>query len=361
MNFVIANDSFKGTLDQLEAADIIASVIKKTGSETVKKPMSDGGDGLLKCLDEKYRTVTARVVGPEGQSVKGKYRIYEDTAVIETAEACGIHLLSESLPGERTTYGVGELIMHAINNGAKTIIIGLGGSATNDGGYGMFKALGGCAVDSESKPVLSLNKHIDLIDKIDKRSLTDLSSIDLIIASDVNNPLLGERGAVQVFGPQKGITADKLSIFEERLFHLYSKMMDAGFKDFKDDPGAGAAGGLGWMLLTLGARIQPGGPLVSELLHLEEAVANADYVITGEGKSDTQTMDGKVPSVVLEICKKHHVPCILLSGQVEQGFTTDFHRTYSLVDNNHDVKTVLKNPAYHLHKKTEELVKDIIG
>lgn len=360
MKFVIANDSFKGTMDQIEASELIAKRIEKHGHKAVQKPMSDGGDGLLKCVGPEYRSVTTAVVGPEGLSVKATYKIFKKTAIIESAEACGIHLLTESLPGERTTFGVGELILHAVSEGAETIIIGLGGSATSDGGYGLFKALGGSAVDSESTPVLSLNKHIDLINRIDSRTLVDLSKIEIIIASDVNNPLLGESGAVRVFGPQKGISENKLNIFEGRLKTLHEKMMRAGFEDFSTSPGAGAAGGLGWMLMTLGAEIKPGGPLIAELIGLEASISKADYVMTGEGKSDAQTMDGKVPSVVLELCQKHSVPCILLSGQIHSGFEGEFHHVYGLVDDDNDAETVMSNTSRHLVRKTDQILSDII-
>lgn len=356
MKFVIANDSYKGTLDQLQAANIISNVIEKDGHHAIKKPMSDGGDGLLKCLDEKYKSITTPVIGAEGNSVNATYKMFEDTAIIESAEACGIHLLTESLPGERTTFGVGELIMHAISKGAESIIIGLGGSATSDGGYGLFKALGGCAVDSELKPVLSLNKHIDLIDKIDQRSLVDLSSINITVVSDVSNTLLGELGSIRVFGPQKGILNNKLSIFENRLTHLHQKILEAGFDDYKDVPGAGAAGGLGWMLLTLGARVEKSGKIITKLLNLEEAISDADFVITGEGKSDSQTMEGKVPSIILNICQKYKVPCIILSGQITDDFEGDFYQIYSLVDQDNDVRTVMTNPSYHLHRTMEKIL-----
>lgn len=359
MKFVIANDSFKGTLDQLEAAELIAKGIERKGHTAVQKPMSDGGDGLLKCVGPEYRTVNTTVVGPEGLSVNARYKLFKDTAIIESAEACGIHLLTESLPGERTTFGVGELILHAMSQGAETIIIGLGGSATTDGGYGLFKALGGGARDSESIPVLSLNKHIDLLDTVDRRTLIDFSGVDIIIASDVKNPLLGDSGAVAVFGPQKGIPEHKQFIFEGRLDKLHQKMTAAGFPDCKDVPGAGAAGGLGWMLLTLGAEIKAGGPLVADLIDLEPSVLNADFVITGEGKSDSQTLDGKVPSVVLSICQKHNVPCILLSGEIENDFNADFHEMHALLDGHNDKDSVMNQSARHLVEKTEAIIDSV--
>lgn len=360
MKFVVAPDSYKGTLDQLEVAEVISNVIRTTGHDAVTKPMSDGGDGLLKCFHSKeYKTIYLPVVGTEGTSVGAEYKIREDVAIIETAQACGMHLLTGSQPGERTTYGVGEMIIHAISNGARKIILGMGGSATNDGGYGLFKALGGSATDSEGKPVLSLNKHIDLVDKIGTDSLINLDDIEMVIASDVRMPLLGEHGAVHVFGPQKNVTSDKLPIFEDRLVHFHEKMMAAGFKDYKDEAGAGAAGGLGWMLMTLGATVEAGGPLVADMIELGDAVEEADYVITGEGKSDRQTMGGKAPSIVLGWCKAYGTPCILISGQVDDDMTDVFDKVYQLVDEHHDVNTVMESTPHYLSEKVHQILREL--
>ena len=358
MKIVLAPDSYKGTLDQKEAADIMARTLKEIGHPAVTKPMSDGGDGLLNCfVDEGYEKIDLNVTGPEGGTVPAVYYMKEDTAILETAEACGLHLLTGSEPGRRTSFGVGELILHARDRGARRIILGLGGSATNDGGFGMFMALGGMAKDASGKPVSVMNEDIGKIDELLTDSLRMLDGVEMTIASDVTNPLFGEYGAITVFGPQKGVKPEQLSQFEDLLVHLHHKAMDIFKEDHSSTPGAGAAGGLGWMLMNMGANMKKGGTLIAEMIGLEDAVKEADLIITGEGRSDIQTMDGKAPSLVAEIADRHGVPVYLISGQITEDLSAHFAQTWSLADDSKDVNEVMENTEERL----AELIRRIFG
>lgn len=349
MKIVLAPDSYKGTLNQKDAADTMARTLKEIGHAPVIKPMSDGGDGLLNCFaDEGYEKIDLNVTGPEGGTVPAVYYMKEDTAILETAEACGLHLLAGSAPGRRTSFGVGELILHARDRGARRIILGLGGSATNDGGFGMFMALGGMAKDASGKPVSVMNEDIGKIDELLSDSLRVLDGVQMTIASDVTNPLFGEYGAISIFGPQKGIATEDIAQFESLIAHLHRKAMDIFGKDHSSRPGAGAAGGLGWMLMNMGANMEKGGTLIAEMISLEDAVKEADLVITGEGKSDMQTMDGKAPSIVAEIADKHGVPVYLISGQITEDLSGHFTQTWSLADDSKNVNEVMENTGEHL-------------
>ncbi|WP_017549642.1 glycerate kinase [Salinicoccus carnicancri] len=358
MKIVLAPDSYKGTLDQKKAADIMARTLTDIGHLPITKPMSDGGDGLLNCfVDEGYEKIDLNVTGPEGSTVPAVYYMKEDTAILETAEACGLHLLTGSEPGRRTSFGVGELMLNALDRGARHIILGLGGSATNDGGFGMFMALGGMAKDASGKPVSVMNEDIGKIDELFIDSLRMLDGVKMTIASDVTNPLFGDYGAISVFGPQKGLKPEQISPFENMLVHLHHKAMDIFKEDHSSTPGAGAAGGLGWMLANMGANMKNGGTLIAEMIGLEDAVKKADLIITGEGRSDIQTMDGKAPSVVAECADRYGVPVYLISGQITEDLSAHFAQTWSLADDSKDVNEVMENTEECL----AELIRRIFG
>ncbi|MCK5767306.1 MAG: glycerate kinase, partial [Candidatus Atribacteria bacterium] len=320
MKIVIAPDSFKGSLTATEVADAIEMGIKEIfpEAEMIKIPMADGGDGTVQCLVNATggEILKEKVMGPLGKDVLAHYGILGDkkTAVIEMAEASGLTLLPEHKrnPLITTTYGTGQLIKAALDQGCRKMIIGIGGSATNDGGAGMVQALGIHLLDKQDKEIgfggaELLNLHYIDMNQLDQR----ISELEIRVASDVKNPLCGPSGATRIYGPQKGATEEMMIILEEALVHFSQTINKTLCKEVKNIPGAGAAGGLGAGLMAfLDAKLKPGIEIVIETVKLERAVKGADLVITGEGKIDYQTIYGKVPVGVAKIAKKYDVPVV---------------------------------------------------
>jgi glycerate 2-kinase len=326
MKIVIAPDSFKESLTALEAAKAIESGMKKIlpGACFIKVPMADGGEGTVQSLVDATdgRLITKTVTGPLGTPVEAFFGISGDekTAVIEMAAASGLHLVpaGERNPLVTTTRGTGELIAAALDLGVEHIIIGIGGSATNDGGAGMARALGILLLDSDGKEIGEGGGAIGSLaavnmDGLDKR----LESVKIEVACDVDNPLTGKRGASHIFGPQKGATQDMVEILDNNLHHFARIIMKDIGKDSEQVPGAGAAGGLGGGLMAfLSAELKRGVDIVLEATHLESQILDADFVITGEGKIDGQTIFGKTPIGVAKTAKRHNVPVIAIAGNV---------------------------------------------
>src|SRR5690625_449934 len=312
MRILVAPDKFAGTLDAVEAATAIAEGWRRTspGDEVRVLPVADGGPGFLDAL---HATVGGQlslttVVGPLGDPVPATVLMVGDTAYLESAQACGLALLPSEptseggplpVPGavdRATTHGVGELIGHAVDAGAARIVVGLGGSGTNDGGAGMAAALGATAVPHDA-----LNRGFE--------GVSELESVDLVAAADVDNPLLGLRGASNVFGPQKGLISDDDRLAADAALSRWAEMIDRRLADHK---GAGAAGGLGYGILAVGGHRGPGFATVAQALDLEAEIAASDLVITGEGKLDWQSFGGKVISGVAEMAGPALRPCIVL-------------------------------------------------
>ena len=326
MKIVIAVDSFKGSLSSVEAGKAIEKGIRRVylNSEIVIKPLADGGEGtveaLIAGLNGKLRTV--KVTGPLGEMVNCCYGIIESKtmAVIEMAQVSGLTLVPESKrnPLYTTTYGLGQVIKDAINQGCRRFIIGIGGSATNDGGIGMLQALGFELLDKDGKQVdfgaLGL-KNLKII-KTDK-ALPVLKECDFMIACDVNNPLCGKLGSSAVYGPQKGATAEMIKKMDKGL-NDYAKLAKLKYPNADPElPGTGAAGGLGFAFLTfLNAQLESGIKIVLEETRLEEYIKDTDIVITGEGRLDFQTAMGKAPIGVAKLAKKYHKPVIAFAGSV---------------------------------------------
>lgn len=326
MKIVIAVDSFKGSLSSIEAGKAIEKGIRRVylNSEVVIKPLADGGEGTVESLIEegKGRLRTIKVIGPLGELVNCCYGIIESKtmAVIEMAQVSGLTLVPEAKrnPLYTTTYGLGQVIKDAISQGCRRFIIGIGGSATNDGGIGMLQALGFELLNKDGKPVdfgaLGLKKlKIIKTDKV----LPVLKECDFMIACDVNNPLCGSLGSSFVYGPQKG--ADKeLVIQMDRWLNRYAILSKKIYPLANADyPGAGAAGGLGFAFLTfLNARLDSGIKLILQEMDFEKDIKDADLVITGEGSLDFQTTMGKAPIGVAKLAKKYNLPVIAFAGSV---------------------------------------------
>ena len=328
MKIVVAPDSFKGSLTAIEVSDAIEQGIREIfpEAEIIKIPMADGGEGTVQCLINAAggEILREKVTDPLGGEVLAHYGILGDkkTAVIEMAEASGLTLVPENKrnPLITTTYGTGQLIKAALNQGCRKMIIGIGGSATNDGGAGMVQALDVRLLDKQDKEIgfggaeLMNIHHID-ISQMDQR----ISKLEILVASDVKNPLCGHSGATRIYGPQKGATEEMMVILEEALTRFAYIINKTLHKDVKDIPGAGAAGGLGAGLMAfLGAKLKPGIEIIIEAVKLEEAMKDADLVITGEGKIDSQTIYGKVPVGVAKIAKKYHVPVMAIGAIIDQ-------------------------------------------
>lgn len=324
MKIVIAPDSYKESLTAMEVATAIEAGFREVlpDADYHKLPMADGGEGTVQSLvDATGGTIINHpVTGPLGEQVDGFYGLLGDgrTAVIEMAAASGLHLVSPTQrnPLKTTTFGTGELIKAALDKGVEHIIVGIGGSATNDGGIGMAQALGIRLLDTNGEAVGFGGEALSQIASIDMAGLDPrLATVRLEVACDVDNPLCGPKGASQVFGPQKGATPEMVAQLDANLAH-YAAIIKAQIgRDVKEMAGAGAAGGMGAALLgLLNASLRPGIEIVMDAVNLTDIVADADLVITGEGRIDSQTIHGKTPIGVARTAKKFHLPVIGIAG-----------------------------------------------
>ena len=329
MKVCIAIDSFKGSISSKEAGEAARRGLKAVypKSSVSVTGLADGGEGTVDAIITATggKLVTASVTGPLGKPVKATYGIIPDTgtAIIEIASAAGLTLVPKKSrnPLHTTTYGVGELILHAISEGCRKFIIGLGGSATNDGGAGMLSALGVDLLDKKGKPI----KHgaaglADLCEIRTHGMAKELKKCRFTVACDVKNPLCGELGASAVFGPQKGATEMTVADMDRSL-EKFARLTKA--ENPKADPsreGAGAAGGLGYAFLSyLGAKMRSGIDIVMEATSLEDKIKVADVVVTGEGKIDGQSAMGKAPVGVARLAKKYKKPVVAIAGAVGEG------------------------------------------
>ncbi|WP_226584190.1 glycerate kinase [Halobacillus litoralis] len=328
MRVVIAPDSFKGSMTSADVCEAINVGLHKYKSSISvhSMPIADGGEGTVDAIvrvmggDKIYEEVN----DPLGRKISSAYGWVPDskTAIIETAAASGLPRLmcNELNPLKASTIGTGELIKFALDRGAERIILGLGGSATVDAGAGCFQALGVKFYNSIGEELNMNGKALSQVADIDATTFRQISDgVEWIIASDVSNPLLGERGAVHVFGPQKGVTSSQLKIFERGMENYANVMKNYTNKEVMDNRGSGAAGGFGFSLFSLieDYYVESGFDLIASLGNLEKQIKEANLVITGEGRVDSQTLYGKGPIGVARLAKKHGVPCIAFAGVIE--------------------------------------------
>lgn len=326
MKVVIAIDSLKGSLSSLEAGMAIKEgILNACEAEVIVKPLADGGEGTVEALlfSMGGRKIQMEVTGPLGDKITGSYGILDKkTAILEIAEAAGIQLVpSHRLnPLYTTSYGVGEMIKDAIGRGCRNFIIGIGGSATNDGGIGMLKALGYEFFDAEGNAIKPIGKDLGRIADLSIDNVVkELSECSFRIACDVNNPLYGSMGAAHVFGPQKGATAEIVQILDKGLENFSEVIKRITGKDTAFLPGTGAAGGIGYAFLTfLNAKLESGIEIILDEIKLEDDIKDADFVITGEGKIDFQTAMGKAPIGVAKLAKKYGKKVIAFAGGVTE-------------------------------------------
>ena len=328
MKIVVSIDSFKGSLTSLQAGNAVKEAILKINSDTevIVKPLADGGEGTVDTLAEgsKAQIIELEVSGPLLKPVKAKYCILNtsNTAVIEMASAAGITLVSpdERNPLKTTTYGVGELIKDAINRGCRRFIVGIGGSATNDGGIGMLTALGYEFLDKNDNPISLGAIGLKDLNKIKTDNVIPaLKECSFNIACDVSNPLCGENGCSAVFGPQKGATGEMVKNMDGWLLSYSKIAKTVSNKADENYKGAGAAGGLGFAFLTFtNSTLKSGIQIILDEIKLEDEIKTADIVVTGEGRLDSQTVMGKAPIGVAKLAKKYGKRVIAFSGCVTE-------------------------------------------
>ncbi|GAA1391270.1 glycerate kinase [Pseudonocardia kongjuensis] len=330
MRIVVAPDSFGGTLSAREAAEAIAEGWRRSvpAADLRLVPLADGGTGFVEVLHTALGGTVheLEVTGPLGDPVPGSWLQVGDTGYLECASACGLHHVARAdrvpaVARTATTYGVGELLADARDRGVRTAVVGLGGSATTDGGAGMLAALGAAPVDTDGLALPPGGAALALCDRLDGRP--DLGGMQLVAASDVDNPLLGEHGAAAVFGPQKGADAATVAELDAALGVFAGVLAGTAGRDIRDDAAGGAAGGLGAALLALGARVESGAGLVRRLVGLDaelDAAAGAGgLAVTGEGSFDWQSLRGKLITAVARGAADRGIPCVVLAGQVSVG------------------------------------------
>ncbi|CAG7571152.1 glycerate kinase [Barrientosiimonas humi] len=322
MRIVVAVDKFKGSLTAAEAAEHLARGLGdgRPDVEVVRVPVADGGDGTLEAaLAAGFERVPVRVSGPTGEPVDTAIAVRQGTAVVELAATCGLELL----PGGRlepltaSTLGAGQAIDAAIESGCRTVIFGLGGSASTDAGAGILTALGARLLDASGAEVPLGGAGLDEVATVDlDPALERVRDVDLVLASDVDNPLTGEHGAAAVYGPQKGATEADVARLDAALGRFAGLVRESTGRDVADEPGAGAAGGAGYAAYLLGGTFRQGIELVLELARIDDHLAGADLVITGEGSLDEQSLHGKAPVGVADAAARHGVPVVAVAGRV---------------------------------------------
>ncbi|WP_322612468.1 glycerate kinase [Dermacoccus abyssi] len=326
MKVVCAPDSYKEALSAVDAAAALARGVRGVlpSADVVELPVADGGEGTTETL---MAALGGQLIAVDITDALGRphtaelgWVASERLAVVDVAQGAGLHHIELELrdPYRSCSSGVGHLVSAALDLDPRRLVIGLGGSATNDGGAGMISALGGLLLDSNLRPVTPTPEGMNNVASLDLSELDPrLAGVEVILASDVTNPLLGPDGATAVFGPQKGVTPARVPVIETVLAGWADVLETATGREVRDLPGAGAAGGLGAAFLALtGATLRPGLEVVAEAVGLEEAVRDADLVLTGEGRIDGQTRFGKTPWGVAEIARRHGVPVVMLGGEV---------------------------------------------
>jgi glycerate kinase len=369
---VVAPDKFKGSLTAAEVAAAVAAGLIRGGftGEIEALPVADGGDGTVAAaVSAGFRRVELGVRGPVGKNVTASYALLGDTAVIEAAQACGLALLPAGClaPLTATSRGVGELILTAIRMGAKRIVLGVGGVATTDGGAGLLQALGARLADDKGRELPPGGAALARLATLDLARLRDLSGVEFLLASDVDNPLLGPAGAAAVYGPQKGASAEEVRLLEAGL-RRWADVTEAaagGPVPVRDAPGAGAAGGIGFAaLLFLGARMRPGIELLLELASFGSRLDGARLVITGEGSLDEQTLHGKAPVGVARAASAHDpaVPVVAVAGRCtltpDELRAAGIARAYALSDIESDLSRCIAEAGPLLERLAERIAAD---
>ncbi|MCI2419459.1 glycerate kinase [Saccharopolyspora sp. K220] len=366
---LIAPDKFKGSLSAPEVAEAVAAGLRRVRADVEVRlaPVADGGDGTVQAaLASGYISIPVRVAGPIGDPVDTEIAISGDTAVVEMASASGLALLdpAELAPLAASSEGTGEAILAALDAGARTVVLGVGGSACTDGGAGMLAALGVRVLDAAGNPLPPGGGPLAQVASVDLSGLDPrLAETDVLLASDVDNPLLGEHGAAHVYGPQKGADPEQVRFLDEALGRWARAVLAAGGRDVADQPGAGAAGGVGYgALAVLGARMRPGVDVILELVDFEKRLAGAGLVIIGEGSIDEQTLRGKGPAGVAVRAVAAGVPVVAVAGRCELSAErlreAGIEGVYALTDIEPDPQRSMTEAATLLVDLGERLARD---
>ncbi|HEX6521649.1 MAG TPA: glycerate kinase [Streptosporangiaceae bacterium] len=373
---VIVPDKFKGTLTAPQVAAHVAAGLKRArpGTETIQVPIADGGDGTVDAAEAAgYRKIEIGVRGPTGSPVTAAFAFSDGTAIIEAAQACGLSRLPGGAlaPLTASSRGVGELILAAARMGAKRIVLGLGGVATTDGGSGMVRAFGAKLVDEADAELPPGGAALARLHQLDLRKMRDLSGVEFIVASDVNNPLLGEKGAAGVYAPQKGASPEDVVFLEEGLTRWADAVEQALGTTHRDTPGAGAAGGLGFAALAfLRATVQSGIELMLDLVSFPAVLDGAALVITGEGTLDAQTLHGKAPAGVAKATAAAEkgegapggIPVIAVTGQnaltADQVREVGLAKAYALTDIEPDLDRCVADAGRLVESLSEQVARD---
>jgi len=370
---LLAPDKFKGSLRATEVAARLSAGLTRAGfrAEVVPLPVADGGDGTVDAaVSAGYRRVELEVRGPVGRPVTAAFALLDETAVVEAAQACGLTLLApdELAPLTATSRGVGELILAATRMGAKRLVLAVGGVATTDGGAGLLQALGARLIGESGSGLPPGGAELARLATLDLSQVADLSGVEFLLASDVNNPLLGPSGAAAVYGPQKGASPRDVKLLEAGLARWADVAEEACGATARDAPGAGAAGGLGFAaLLFLGARMRPGIELLLEMLSFGEQLDGARLVITGEGSLDAQSLHGKAPVGVARAAAAHDppVPVVAVAGicslSPAQQRDAGFAACYALTDLEPDVDKCIADAGPLMERLAGRVAADWLG
>lgn len=365
---LVAADKFKGSLTAVQVAERVTAGLRSVvpGVRVETLPVADGGDGTVAAaVAAGFERREARVTGPLGTPVTAAYAVRDTTAVVEMAEASGLQRLpaGEFAPLTASTYGSGELLAAALDAGARTIVFGVGGSATTDGGAGMLAALGARFLDGGGKPVGPGGGALAGLAEADLSGLDPrLADVDLILASDVDNPLTGPEGAPEVYGRQKGATEDDIAVLDAALAHYASVLGPEAARL----PGAGAAGGIGYgALVALGARFRPGIEVMLDVLGFAPALARATLVVTGEGSLDAQTLHGKAPAGVAAAAREAGVEVVAVCGRLalprEALDRAGIRRAYALTDLEPDPAVCMAQAGPLLERAAAAIARDFLS
>lgn len=371
---LIAADKFKGTLTAVQVAERVTAGLRRVvpGLAVEALPVADGGDGTVAAaVAAGFEQREVRVTGPLGEPVTAAYALRGDTAVVEMAEASGLQRLPAGTfaPLTATTYGSGELLRAALDAGARTIVFGVGGSATTDGGAGMLAALGARFLDASGEPVGPGGGGLRDLATADLSGLDDrLTAIDLVLASDVDNPLTGPKGAPAVYGPQKGASPEDVAALDANLAHyaaVLERTLGGRAAAHALAPGAGAAGGIGYGALVLGARFRPGIEVMLDVLGFAAALDEATLVITGEGSLDEQTLHGKAPAGVAAAARAAGKEVVAVCGRLalpqDALDRAGIRRAYPLTEAEPDVARCLADPGPILERVAERIGRDVLA